>query len=328
MRQGSINSFEDIWRLASGFMSSRAVLSAFELGIFSALGVEGASSGRVAEELGLDARAADRLMSACTALGLLEKSGDIYRNTELAQRHLDEKGAEYIGGLGHLLQLWGSWHTLTDAVKAGGAVEGRAAGPRDTESFIAAMHNRAVQNAPKVAAALDLNGVYRVLDLGGGSGAYGMELCKSKEGLIATVLDTPDVIPLTRRYVAAAGLEDRVDYIEGDFTKDEYGSGYDLILLSSIMHIYSADQNTRTLKRCAKALNPGGRAVIKDFVVDPGRTSPIWPVLFALNMLVNTEAGDTYTQKEMFSWLAQAGFGSQKYMAMDDNTGLIIGYIN
>ena len=307
------------------FMHSRVMLSAFELGIFSYLGKQEAGSSQVAEALGLDPRATDRLMNACVSLGIMSKKGGVFSNTEVAAKHLDENSPDYMGGLGHAVRLWNAWHTLSGAVKAGTSVKERDNSSESTEAFIASMHNRGSKVADKTVQLVDLNGVERALDLGGGSGVFAMALCRARKGLKATVLDTPKVIPLTRKYVSEAGLSASVDFIEGDFTKDEYGQGYDLIMLSAIMHIYSPEENLAVIKRCAKALNPGGRAVIREFVVDQDRTSPAWPVMFALNMLVNTKGGDTYTQADMFSWMEQAGLVSLQRKDLDETSALIIG---
>ena len=325
MQGEKISTKEELDRVASGFMSSRVVLSAFELGIFSALGPEGAGSAQVAQRLGLDARGADRLMNACVVMGLLNKQDGRFTNSGLAAQYLHRDSPDYMAGLGHIVQLWNGWHTLSDAVRAGSSVRERKNGSRDTKSFIAAMHSRARQTAPKLVEHLDLSRVKRALDLGGGSGAMVMELCRAQKDLRATVLDTGEVIPLTRRYVEEAGLSGRIDCLEGDFTKDEYGTGYDLIILSAIMHIYSPDQNTGILKRCARALNPGGRAVIRDFLVNPERDGPNRAVMFALNMLVNTEAGDSYSEQEISSWLKTAGFGAVERIDLDQQSALVIG---
>jgi hypothetical protein len=191
MSQPQINTPDDIYKLASSFMQSRVILSAFELEIFSAITPEGSSSDQVAALAGCDPRATDRLMNALAALGLLEKKAGLFTNTDMSRRFLCKDSPDYMAGLGHTSHMWDSWSTLADAVRQGSGVREKRWTSEHTRSFIAAMHNRAKKVAPEVVSRLDLKGVKRVLDVGGGSGAFAMEFVKAGKGIEATVFDTP-----------------------------------------------------------------------------------------------------------------------------------------
>ncbi|HUU56843.1 MAG TPA: methyltransferase, partial [bacterium] len=293
---------DDLHQLARAFFRSRILLTAYELGLFTALGDERKTSAEVAEELGTDARATDRLMSALAVLGLLTKEGGTFANTPASSRYLVVGRPEYMAGLMHTVNLWDSWSTLTDAVRAGTSVferPGGEAGERRTEAFIAAMHYGASLRAERLVATLDLAGVSRVLDVGGGSGAYALAFARASKKITATVVDLPHVTPLTRRYVEAGGLSGKIDVVEGDANVDPLPRGYDLVFMSQLLHSNSPAQNEALIANGAAALNPGGRLVIQDFVVDEGRVGPPQAVIFALNMLVNTDAGDTYAEAEI-----------------------------
>ena len=257
--QGNVLSPQPIMELASGFMRSRAFLTACELDLFTAVGDGDVTSAEVARTLGTDRRATDRLMNVLCSLGLLQKAADRFRNEPAAARFLVRDAPEYLGGLMHWVHLWESWSTLTPAVRHGGAV---AAAPVDDRgeqwlrAFIAAMHWRACQHAPAVVAALDLTAVSRVLDVGGGSGAYAMEFARATPGLRAVVFDLPNVLPLTAEYLAQAGLADRVALVAGDFDRDDLGGGFDLVFLSAIIHSNSPDGNRALIRKGAAALNP------------------------------------------------------------------------
>ena len=123
------------------------------------------------------------------------------------------------------------------------------------------------------------------------------------------VFDLPDVVPLTGNYVHEAGLSARITTTAGDYTTDELGHDFDLAFLSAIIHANSADANVELVKKCRRALRAGGRIVVQEFVIDDTRTSPPFGALFALNMLVATAAGDTYTEAEIRRWLSAASFG-------------------
>jgi SAM-dependent methyltransferase len=220
---------------------------------------------------------------------------------------------------------------LTGAVRAGHAVMERApgaAGEAWREAFIAAMHSRASQFAPKVVASIDLTGVTRVIDVGGGSGAFATAFARAKRDLRATVFDLPDIVPITRRYVDEDGAADRIDIVTGDLTRDDLGRGFDLVFISAIVHSFPPDENRRLMKKSAAALNPGGRVVVQEFLMNEDRTGPLSAALFALNMLVGTPAGDTYTESEVRSWMTDAGFDAIDRRDMPFGTGLVIGQLS
>jgi len=156
-------------------------------------------------------------------------------------------------------------------------------------------------------AALDLDGVRRVLDVGGGSGAYAAAFAGAKPGLEAVVFDLSEVLPLTRRFLAEAGMLDRVGLVAGDYERDALGRDFDLVLLSQILHSQPPHANRALLGKAAAALRPGGQLVVQEFIMDEDRAGPPFNTLFALNMLVNTEAGDTYTGAEVQDWMEAAG---------------------
>jgi len=294
-------------------------------------------------------------MNALCAMGLLRKKGNRFSNTRAAERYLVKGKAEYMAGLMHTVHLWNRWSTLTGAVRRGTSIAIDHPGASATvwrTAFIAAMHERASKIAPTVVGMLDLSRVSRVLDVGGGSGAYAIAFARARKGLSATVFDLPDIIPLTKGYVKREGLSQRIDFLPGDFNIDEIiakspgpvtskggapspngsptarGSNprlYNLVFLSAIIHSNSVQENRMLMKKCVRALNPDGQVVVQDFIMNENRTGPVSAALFALNMLVGTEAGDTYTEKEVHSWMRRAGLSKIVRKDTEFGTTLIIG---
>jgi 2-polyprenyl-3-methyl-5-hydroxy-6-metoxy-1,4-benzoquinol methylase len=318
----------DLTKLVNAFRPSRIILTAFELGIFTALRGKRSPSLAAAKILRVDPRGLDRLMNALCVLGLLKKRGSAFSNSPFAERFLVKGKPDFMSGLAHSANLWNSWTTLTRAVAHGGTVlkQRGPAGSRRARArgFIAAMHQRASLQAAETVNLLDLSGVKRILDVGGGSGAYAMAMVRAASGARATVFDLPDVIPLTRAYVKREGLAKRFDYLAGDFHADDFGRGYDLILLSAIIHMNSVAENKRLFRKCARALNPGGRLVVQDFLMNDRRTSPATGAFFALNMLVGTPAGDTYAAREVRGWLKGAGFSRTRRLDTPFDSALMI----
>ena len=320
-------SFNDINFLSRSFQQSRVFLTGFELGIFTVLGDEEKTSNQVAEKIEADPRATDRLLNALCVTGAIEKKNGLFCNSDAAKQYLVKGKPEYQGGLMHSANLWDSWSSLSESVKNGGPPKINPVEERDDKwfkPFIAAMHCRAYSEAPSLVKQIDLNGVKKVLDVGGGSGAYSMAFVKACENICSTVFDLPNVLEMTEKYVRREGLEGKVNTIPGDYNRDELPSGYDLVFLSAIIHINSSEQNVELMKKSGRALNPGGRIVISDFIMDDDRIHPPFGAFFSLNMLVNTESGDTYTESEVKNWLEQAGMAFVERKETQ-STGLIIG---
>ena len=302
---------ESLRELAYGFQRARVLLTGYELDLFTQLGQEWKPSTDIARLIKAEARATDRLMNALVAVGLLRKREGRFANTTSSLRFLVRTSPEYMSGLMHTVHLWRTWSTLTQAVEKGTSVGTQEdvsnRGDAWFDAFIAAMHYRANQQAPAVAAAMDLTGVETILDVGGGSGAFSIAFVRMARGARATVFDLPNVIPLTKKYVGEERLEGRISTVAGNYLTDSLPSEYDLVFLSAIIHSNATGENKRLIQKCTGALNPGGRVVVQDYVMSDDRTKPEAGALFALNMLVGTSAGDTFTESEIRSWLTEAG---------------------
>jgi predicted O-methyltransferase YrrM len=305
-----INSPEEIRELANSFRESRVLLSAFELKIFTVLDKHMMTSDEVSGKINADSRAADRLMNVLVAMGFLKKVKGKFYNSDLSSKFLVEGKPEFMGNLYHTNHLWNTWSWLTSSVVKGSSSAGdqnKTEKEEWVEAFIGAMHYRGVQQGKILSSMINFAGIKTMLDVGGGSAAFSMEIVKKNPSVSAAVLDLPHVIPLTKKYVDEAGLTDKFKFIEGDYIIKDFEGTYDLILLSAIVHINSHDQNKILIKKCADALNEKGMIIINDFVMNEERTSPYHGALFSLNMLVGTESGDTYTEKEMREWFEAAG---------------------
>jgi (2Fe-2S) ferredoxin/predicted O-methyltransferase YrrM len=319
---------EELFTTIRAFQESRAVLTAIELDLFSAIG-DGATAAETAQEAATDSRATEILLNALVALGLLAKNGDRFSNTELSSKYL-VAGArhDWRTALLHTVNMWEKWSTLTESVRRGTSAAAAAApevrSPQ-TEAFIAAMDRIAAERAPLVVQAVGAMGVRRMLDIGGGSAAYSIAFARASSELRAEVLDQPAVVPIARRHIEAAGVQDRVTTRPGDLKTDALGEGYDLILVSAICHMLDMDENRHLVRRCHDALSVGGRIVIQDFILDASKTGPKSGAMFALNMLVGTERGNSYSEAEYSGWMAGAGFSNVRHQRLPGPSGLMMG---
>jgi len=267
------------------------------------------------------------LLNALVSLGLLSKSGDAYKNTpECARFFVQGTKDNHRNGLLHIANIWHRWSTLTDAVRRGGRVSiDRGGTPEWTQDFIAAMQRNAKDRAPHVVKSLGTSGVRRILDLGGGSGAYSIAFAKASPEIRCEILDTPEVVPLTAEYINQACVSTQVTLRAGDMLCDDFGSGYDLIMLNAICHMFSEQQNQDLFSRARRALAPHGRLAVQDFILNPDKTGPQHAALFSLNMLVATDSGASYSEPEYTRWMKAASFIEVCRIPLPGPSSLIVG---
>jgi SAM-dependent methyltransferase len=324
-----ITSPGQLMELVSAFRISRIILSAYELDIFTILADHPLASVEVAANLKMDPRATDRFMNAVVSIGLLTKTAGRFQNTAFSAKYLVKGEPDCLESLGHQVNVWRTWHTLTEAVRAGKSVAvDEPIGDREDawlEPFIAAMHVRGVPQSKEVADMIDFSGVRSILDVGGGSGAFTFEFVRRCGNAKGVVFDLPAVVPLTQKYIAKAGMEKIVTTLPGDYLLDEFGSGYDLIFVSAVIHINSPEENEKLIRKCASALNPHGQLVILDHLMNDDRTEPAVGAIFALNMLVGTFHGDTYTETEVRNWMSDAGLKELVRKDSKQGTSLLTG---
>ncbi|MBN2287807.1 MAG: methyltransferase domain-containing protein [Candidatus Glassbacteria bacterium] len=314
--------------ISRGFQGAAVLAAGVECGIFDFLDKKPADPALAARELGLDPRAVDIVLHALAGMGLLELEDGLFRNSPLADELLVRGRAHYQGDIiGHSARLIRRWVQLPSVLRTGKP----AAGPRSTDDresrkdFILGMSNIARLSARKIAEVIDLGSARRMLDLGGGPGTYAITFCSINPGLTAVVFDLPEVIDeITTGQVAAAGLGERISFIRGDYLENDYGRDYDLVLVSNIIHSLGEPRIREMLGRCRRSMVPGGRVVVKDFLLDDDRVHPAFGSMFAVNMLVGTEAGGCYTVSEIAVWLGDAGFGQVELREISPQARLLV----
>jgi ubiquinone/menaquinone biosynthesis C-methylase UbiE len=310
MKLVSNNGPQEILGLAQGFMESRILLSAAELNLFTILKSTPLSAHEIASKIGADRRALSMLLDAVTAMGLLVKQEGRYSCEQPVARFLAEDSRETVLPMvRHMASLWPRWSRLTDVVKTGKIEEFQFSRDRDElHAFIGAMHVAGTPLAKQVVAAVDIGESRALLDVGGGSGTYTIEFLRAVPEMRATIFDLPEVIEMARERLRQERLLDRATLVSGSYHDRELPSGFDLALLSAIIHSNSPQENLELYKKIFRSLDPGGRLLIRDHVMEPNRTRPKDGTIFAINMLVGTSGGGTYTYEEIESALREAGF--------------------
>jgi len=322
---------EYIMKLSRGFWESALILSANEVGLFEALANGPRTAQEVAHARGTDLRATTMVLDALVALKVLTKEDGRYTNTEAAQAVFVPGGGAYMGDMmRHSLNMWDSWGNLANVLRTGSPVprEGSVAPLSDehrTRNFIRAMYQGGVHSAEILMDRLDLSRVRRMLDVGGGPGHYCFAAARRNPSLHATVFDLPRTLTITREYIKEHGMEDRVDTVAGDFNKDELPRGFDLVLMSQVLHSNTRSECAALVAKGYASLNPGGHLVINEFALDEDRTSPVSAALFSVNMLANTAGGSAYTRAEITEWMETAGLEEISTMDLGGRSTVFVG---
>jgi SAM-dependent methyltransferase/DNA-binding transcriptional ArsR family regulator len=296
--------------VSSEYWQGCTVQAGVRLKIFTVLGDAKCDVCDVAKRIGSEIRATGLLLDALAAMGLVKKTDCEYSNSEFSRKFLVTDAPEYMGHIIlHHHHILDGWAQLDQAVMTGKRVDRRSYGAEiERESFLMGMFNLAMMIAPKMALRFKLSERRRLLDLGGGPGTYSIHFCLANPELKAVILDRPTTEPFARETVARFALSKRIDFIGGDFNRDPIVSGpYDVAWLSHILHSNSTAECQACLEKTVAALEPGGLLLIHDFILDDSKDGPEFPALFALNMLVGTEHGRSYSRAEIIAMLERIG---------------------
>lgn len=297
---------DELQRVLWSFAGHRVITVAARAGILRLLAERDASPPEVARELGLEPIPTGKVVRALSALGLLEADGTSFRVVDSLRPCLLPGEEDLSPFIEHAHRMYEGWGANLEPWLRGGEWPSSAASPEHARAFGAAMRAMGTKIAATVAASLDLDGVVRVLDVGGGFGQYSRALCERDDRLRATVLDTPEVTELAVAELAGGPLADRIDFLPGDYLSTDYGAGYDLVLFANVLHQELAENAAEMLRRGAAALVPGGRVVIVDFVIDDEQREHVFGALFAINM---RSFGDTWPEPTIHGWMEAAGLG-------------------
>lgn len=279
--------------------------SALKAGIFQALGKE-KDLATLTRELHADKRALYIMLEALCAIGYADKRNDRYVIADKARPLFIERGEEYVGGyLPHLMNILKAWLLLPQIIKGKKPEKEK----RDIAAFMHAMASKTDEGVEETInfCLKRKKDAKNVLDLGGGPGSYARAFVE--KGLTAVLYDMPEIIKYVKREFKLKDVRNlalkKGDFTKAKFVKEFKDESFDIVFMANIFHIYSEDENRKLLKRVKKLVKNGGMVAIEDFV--RGR-SPM-AEMFAVNMLANTDGGNTYTEAEYRKWLEEAGFG-------------------
>jgi precorrin-6B methylase 2 len=313
---------QEILDLARLYQPACVLTAAAVLDVFSPLHAKPMTAEALAGKLGADPRATAILLDALVALKFLSKHGEEYSVPEDVAGLLTEQSAENVlPMLRHMANAVRRWAELPKIVQTGKCAEiapSIRGADADIEAFIGGMNNISKPIAAGVIDKIQPSKYSHILDIGGGPGTWTIAFLRAADEAKATLFDLHAVIPIARQQFAEARLTDRVNLVEGDYNTDALPEGADLAWLGAICHQNSRKQNRDLFIRTHTALSEGGVIVIRDVIMDPSHTSPTSGALFAITMLVATEAGGTYTFDEYREDLCEAGFSEVALVHRDE----------
>jgi precorrin-6B methylase 2 len=311
-----------------GYQLPCVLAAGVDLEVFETLADAPGTATETAARLHADPRGMTILLDALAGHGILSKDGERYAIIPALRPYLTDTSPQTVlPMLRHQANCLRRWARLPWVVHSGTpadpgpSLRGAAA---DHEAFIQAMHVVSTTIADDLIREVNPGEFRCVLDVGGATGTWTMAWLRAAPAARALLFDLPTVIPLARQRLTQAGYLDRVDLVAGDFYTDPLPRGADLVWVSAIIHQNSRAQNRDLYRRIAAALEPGGRVLIRDIIMDERRTAPAAGVLFAVNMLVATAGGNTYTLPEIRADLESAGFGDVHLCRRDDGMHAVV----
>ncbi len=308
---------ERIFGLMNAFQNTEALKTGVELDIFTSIG-EGANTAQLlAAKTGAAERGVRILCDYLTVMGLLTKENGRYGLTEESALYLDKRSPASLHAVTGFLAA--SWHkknveALTEAVRKGGTAgaQGDNSKPQD-EVWVAFARSMAKLSIPAANFIADLLGCSEakpctVLDIAAGHGNYGITIARKNPNAKIVAVDWPSVLAVAQENAQAAGVSDRHSTRPGSAFDTDFGTGYDVVLLTNIFHHFDMLTCEKLMRRVYDALKPGGKAVTLEFIPNEDRVSPPAAAGFSLNMLVGTDAGDAYTFSEYEKMFSNVGF--------------------
>lgn len=323
---------EKLESIAGGFIESKILFAACELGVFDHLGEEGLGLSEIASRTTADPRRLEILLDALVAMEILTKEQGRYLLASHYREALrSDSDSRYVYLLRHRNLLFRRWAFLEEIVRGARLPEEVSKStpwdnPRAHDAFIRAMYAVSHERAPRVVDHIPLEGVRQIADLGGGPGHYLAEMARRAPEATAHLVDLPETLAVAKDVLARDPLLPRIRFVAWDLYQDPPPEGvppFDLAFMSQVIHGESSESNRRMLGRVFPQIASGGRLVIHENIVEEGRTSPKPAALFAVNMLAMTEGGRTYTEAEVAGWGEEAGFRFEGGERIDERSYLV-----
>jgi 3-hydroxy-5-methyl-1-naphthoate 3-O-methyltransferase len=318
-----------ISQMAWGYAAPLIIEAGLRNGVFEKLDIGPMTIEEVYAATGASIRGLSAIMNALVGLELLEKDHrGRYSLTPESATFLVRSKPGFMGGVilhtsEHLIPRWLHLNEIVQTGRPISAVNQQETGEEFFESFVADIFPMSYPAAQTLAATLHLEKA-SVLDVGAGSGVWGIALAQNSPGVSITAVDWPNVLSVTKKTAARFGLEDRFNFIAGDLLSADFGSDYNVATVGHILHSEGEERSRKLLVKIFAALAPGGTIAVAEYLVNPDRKGPVLGLFFDVNMLVNTDQGSTWSFEEISEWLIKAGFVDARPLDVPGPSPLIL----
>lgn len=323
---------ERVMQFAWGYAPTLIIEAAVRHGVFDSLDHSSKTIAELARETGASRRGLTAIANALVGFNFLARKGERYSLTPESSAFLVSSRPGYLGALyKHMSsQIIPNWLQLQQVVRTGRpaeAVNDKKSGAAFFAEFVEALFPLSYRAAGIMGEHLKVPGTKKpihVLDIAAGSGVWGIALAEQSPQVRITAVDWPEVLKVTKKVAKKCGVANRLSAIPGDILKADYGTGYNVATLGHILHSEGAARSQQLIRKVFRALAPGGTIVIAEFVPNDERTGPPNALIFAVNMLVNSKEGDTFTFAEISRWLREAGFEKPRQLDAGGVSPLIL----
>jgi 2-polyprenyl-3-methyl-5-hydroxy-6-metoxy-1,4-benzoquinol methylase len=323
---------ERLMQIAWSFAPPLVIEAALQHGVFDRLDQGARSAAELATETGASVRGLTAILNVLVGLELLGRDSDRYTLTPESAAFLVSSSPGFHGMFfqhisDHLLPRWLKLNEIVRTGRPTSHVNQEEEGAQFFAEFVEALFPISLPAASALGKHLGIpraTASVSVLDIGAGSGVWGIALAKQSPHVRIRAVDWPGVLEVTKKVADQHGVADRLTTAPGEFSEADFGSAHQVAILGHILHSEGRDRSHRLLKKIWSALAPGGTIAIQEFVPNDERTGPLHTLIFAVNMLVNTDEGDTFTFAEMSAWLREAGFVNPRLLNVPSVSPLVL----
>jgi len=328
---------ENILKTGMAFWPAKTLLCAVELGVFTELAQGSASLGALSERVGLHPRGAKDFLDALVALGFLKRDGDRYSNTPETDLFLDRNKPSYIGGILEMAnrRLYQIWSNLTEALRTGkpqneiktgeaDLFEMLYADPAGLKEFLSAMTGVSRAADVTIARTFPWKDYHTFVDVGTAQGDLAVQIALANPHLRGTGFDKPEVRPVFEDYANALDVADRVDFVPGDFFKDDLPRA-EVVLMGHILHDWDLPTKKMLIQKAFDAIPTGGAFIVYESIIDDDRSKNAFGLMMSLNMLIETPGGFDFTGADCMGWMKEAGFSNTRVEPLVGSDSMVIG---
>lgn len=306
---------EKIFETFFAFASTRVLVTGIDLEVFTHIANGCHTSAEIAKTASSSERGMEILLNSLAGLNYITKADGTYHLTPLAEKFLVKGRPAYFGDfVQHADSLWEPWSNLSEVVRTGKPFKRleKENGPEFFQELVSRLFPMSYPGAKAAAEALGVGIAWKnlnVLDVAAGSGAWGIAFAESDPGTKVTAHDWQNILDVTKKFVGKFNLSQRFSYLAGDISEVDFGKNcYDLVILGHICHTEGVERTRSLFSRAHRSLKRDGKLLIADMIPDDDRCKAVFPLLFAVNMLINSTEGNTFTMAEYRKWLEEAGF--------------------